>query len=183
MIDSPVPVKKRLPAWVILVVGVALLGFLIFLALGVNKGQQQSLTIGSQVNDFSLTPFDGTPVSLSDLHGKTVLINFWASWCTTCIDEAAILQQAWQQVSPDQQMVFIGVDYADTEPAARAYLQKYGITYTNAPDLRTALSQQFHITGVPETYLIDSNGHLVNIKIGPFESLDELITFLNQKQS
>jgi cytochrome c biogenesis protein CcmG/thiol:disulfide interchange protein DsbE len=183
MIDSSVSVKKRLPAWMILVAGVALLGFLIFLALGIVKSQQQSLTPGSQVSSFNFTSFDGNSVSLASLKGKTVLVNFWASWCTTCIDEAASLQTAWQQVSPDQQVVFIGVDYADTEPAAKTFLQKYGITYSNGPDLRSVLSQQFHITGVPETYLIDGNGSVIAVKIGPFESVDEIITFLNQKSS
>jgi cytochrome c biogenesis protein CcmG/thiol:disulfide interchange protein DsbE len=173
--------KKHLPIWVFILAGVILLGFLVLLATGLLLNRQQALTLGSRVEPFSVTSFDGTVISTADLHGKTVLLNFWASWCTTCVDEAAILEQAWRKVSPDQKIVFIGVDYADTEPAARAFLQKYGIDYTNAPDLRSALSQQFRITGVPETYLIGGDGTLSGIKIGPFTSLDELMTFLGQK--
>jgi Thiol-disulfide isomerase and thioredoxins len=183
MTDTPVSAKKHLPAWVILLAGVILVGFLVFLALGIGKSQQQSLVPGSQLSTFNFTTFAGDVYSLPQLKGKKVLVNFWASWCTTCVDEAAALQTVWGQISADQSVVFIGVDYADTEPAARAYLQKYGITYLNGPDLRSALSQQFHITGVPETYLIDENGRVIAVKIGPFESVDEILNFLNQKQS
>jgi cytochrome c biogenesis protein CcmG, thiol:disulfide interchange protein DsbE len=175
--------QKHLPVWVIFTAGVVLLGFLIFLALGIHFSQPQPLVLGNQVNHLNVTLFDGSSVSLSSLKGKTVLINFWASWCTTCIDEAAILEEGWQKVSPDKKIVFIGIDYADTEPAAKAFLKKYAVDYSNGPDLRSTLSQEFRITGVPETYLINGSGTLVGIKIGPFSSLDELMIFLNQKSS
>jgi cytochrome c biogenesis protein CcmG, thiol:disulfide interchange protein DsbE len=175
------PSKKSLPVWVIFIAGVALLGFLVFLVLGLVNSRQQSLALGSRIDDFTITTFDGKDVSLSSLHGKTVLVNFWASWCTTCIDEAPMLEEAWQKVESAGQVVFIGVDYADSQPAARAFLQKYSIDYMNGPDLGLSLSQQFHITGVPETYLIGGDGTLSAIKIGPFSSTDELLTFLDQK--
>ena len=182
---QPPPEKKekaaRLPAWVIFVAIVALLGFLIFLALGLVKSQNSTLTLGSEVPDFNVTTFDGKTASLSSFRGKTVVINFWASWCTTCMDEAAILQAGWNQVEPAGQVVFIGIDYADTEPAAKAYLQKYSISYLNGPDLQSKVSQLFHITGVPETYLVDADGILRGVKIGPFSSSDELTAFLDQK--
>jgi cytochrome c biogenesis protein CcmG/thiol:disulfide interchange protein DsbE len=173
--------KKKLPAWVIFLALVALLGFLIFLAMGLSKKQQQSLTLGSPVQDFSLTTFDGQPINLSDLQGKVVLVNFWASWCTTCTDESAFLEEAWQKVNADGKIVFIGVDYADTETAARAFIQKNGIGYMNGQDLRSEISQQFRISGVPETYLIDNQGTLQGIKIGPFSSIDEVLTFIDGK--
>jgi len=186
LIDSFSPpegqtIRKRLPIWVILAAGVILLSFLVLLVLGLQKSNVQTLTLGSKVADFKLTTFDGSQVTLKSLQGKTVLINFWASWCTTCIDEAAILQEGWQKVGLGGQIVFLGVDYADTEPAAKAFMQKYSISYLNGPDLRSALSQQFHISGVPETYLIDADGTLRGIKIGPFGSAEELSTFLEQK--
>lgn len=173
--------KKSMPVWVIFIAVVTLLGFLIFLVLGLVNSRQQSLTLGSRIDDFTITTFDGKDVSLGSLRGKTILVNFWASWCTTCIDEAPILEEAWQKIEPAGQVVFIGVDYADTQPAARVFLQKYSIDYMNGSDLGLSLSQQFHITGVPETYLISSDGTLNAIKIGPFSSIDELLTFLDQK--
>jgi cytochrome c biogenesis protein CcmG/thiol:disulfide interchange protein DsbE len=111
---------------------------------------------------------------LSDFRGKVVVLNFWASWCKPCEQEAAELEQAWQKYGAEGDVVFLGADYVDTEPEARIYLQKYGITYANGPDMGTKISQLFRIQGVPETYFIDQNGVLQYVKIGPFSSLDEI---------
>ncbi len=71
---------------------------------------------------------------------------------------------------PTDKVVFLGVDYVDTEPEARTYLTKFGISYPNGPDLQTRISQMFRISGVPETYIVDQNGKLVSSQIGPFTS-------------
>jgi cytochrome c biogenesis protein CcmG/thiol:disulfide interchange protein DsbE len=75
----------------------------------------------------------------------------------------------------DQGVVFLGVDYVDTETEARAYLAKFGITYPNGPDLGTRISQAFRTFGVPETYIIGPDGRLAAAKIGPYLSLDEIV--------
>ena len=75
--------------------------------------------------------------------------------------------------------MFLGVDYVDTEPQARAFLKKFGHTYPNGPDLRTAISQLFRIQGVPETYILDPDGTLEYVQIGPFESADEIRTLID----
>jgi cytochrome c biogenesis protein CcmG/thiol:disulfide interchange protein DsbE len=74
----------------------------------------------------------------------------------------------------DQGVVFLGVDYVDTETEARQYLEKFGITYPNGPDLGTRISQAFRIRGVPETYIAGPDGKLVAVKIGPYQSLSEI---------
>jgi cytochrome c biogenesis protein CcmG/thiol:disulfide interchange protein DsbE len=66
------------------------------------------------------------------------------------------------------------VDYVDTEPEAKASLAKFGITFPNGPDLGTKISQEFRIRGVPETYIIDKDGNLAYIQIGPFSSLQAI---------
>jgi len=103
-----------------------------------------------------------------------VVVNFWASWCKPCEQEAADLESAWQYYKPRGDVVFLGVDYVDTEPEAKAYLQKFNITYPNGPDLRTVASQAYRIGGVPETYIIDRNGKLAYAQIGPFSSLNSI---------
>jgi cytochrome c biogenesis protein CcmG/thiol:disulfide interchange protein DsbE len=110
-------------------------------------------------------------VKLSDFSGQVVVLNFWASWCKPCEQEAAELQEAWTIYEPTGQVVFIGADYVDTEPEARVYLQKYGITFSNGPDMGTRISQLFRIQGVPETYFIDKTGVLRYVQVGPFTSL------------
>ena len=71
-------------------------------------------------------------------------------------------------------MVFLGVDWTDTEPKAKAYLDKFNITYPNGPDLGTRISQAYRTTGVPETYIVDKDGNLAYVKLSPFESVGEI---------
>lgn len=172
----PVAQPRRLPVWVIVLAFVALLGFMALIGWGLNRSMRGSISSGDKVPAFSLTTFDGQPVDSSQFAGKVVLLNFWASWCKPCEQEAAELEQAWEAHSPSGQVVFLGADYVDTEPEARIYLQKFGITYANGPDMGTKISQLFRIQGVPETYFIDQQGVLQYVKIGPFDSIQEIST-------
>ena len=90
-----------------------------------------------------------------------------------------LCQEAWENYQPGGQVVFLGVDYVDTEPEAKGILEKYGTTYLNAPDLGTKVSQMFRIRGVPETYVIDRDGKLANIQIGPFSSTSEIKSIID----
>ena len=140
-------------------------GFLGLMAYGlvkVNRGPRQA----GLAPDFSLKGFDGQTVTLSQLRGHVVIVNFWASWCPPCREEAAYLEATWRDYQ-DRGVVFIGVDYVDTEAEALAYLEEFEITYFNGPDLGTRISQAYRIQGVPETFFIDRNGLLRGVKIGP----------------
>jgi cytochrome c biogenesis protein CcmG/thiol:disulfide interchange protein DsbE len=143
------------------------------LGFGLIRSQQGPIAVGSRAPDFVLTSFEGETHNTADLRGQVILINFWASWCQPCEEEAAFLEQVYQEYR-DQGVVFLGVDYVDTEPEARAYLARFAISYPNGPDLRTEISQAFRIRGVPETYIVDSQGTLVSRKIGPYASLGEI---------
>ncbi len=152
----------------------ALLVLLVVLALGLLNTQQGPVGEGQHVPSFTLTTFEGQQYNLVDLKGKVVVVNFWASWCKPCEQEAADLQAAWQFYEPRGDVIFLGVDYVDTEPQALSYLEKFQITYPNGPDLRTRISQAFRIRGVPETYFIDREGKLAFKQIGPFSSLAQI---------
>ncbi len=170
---------KRVPWGKILVWG----GFLVLLAIigiALVKTQRGGIAIGGKVPpDLTMTDFSGRTYRLGDLRGKVVLINFWASWCNTCKDEAVMLEQAWEQYKDRGDVVFLGLDYVDTDPDALAYIKKYGITYPNGPDKATRWAQTFHLRGVPETYIVDRNGRLAYKKIGPFQSLQEILSALS----
>ncbi len=167
--------SRRLPVWVIVLAFALLVGFMALIGWGLNRSMRGSIAIGDPVPNFSLTTFDQQQLSTSQFAGKVVLVNFWASWCKPCEQEAAELEEAYQHYKPGGEVVFIGLTYVDTEPNSLAYLQKYGITYPNGPDLATKTSQMFRVRGVPETFIIDRKGRLAYFKAGPFSSTDEII--------
>ncbi len=178
--------KRGVPLWVQIVVWIGLLGLLGLLAAGLLKAKNPILAVGSPVPDFSLTLFSGyeysnsLQVKLSEFKGRVVVVNFWASWCQPCRTEAAELETAWRSYADKGQVVFLGVDYVDTEPEARAYMSEFNLTYPNGPDLGTRISQIFNRNlGVPETYLIDPEGILRFIQIGPFQSVAEIQSIID----
>jgi cytochrome c biogenesis protein CcmG/thiol:disulfide interchange protein DsbE len=156
-----------------------LLALLVLLALGLSRSQKGPVSRGEQAPEFSLTTFSGEEIRMADLQGKVVVINFWASWCKPCEQEAADLEAAWRQYKPGGQVVFLGVDYVDTESEALGYLKKFDITYPNGPDLGTRISQAYRIRGVPETFFVDQAGKLVHFQKGPFSSLSQITAVID----
>lgn len=181
MTETSIPAPRRgVPIWAQIIIWVFLVGLLAIVALGLRRAQQGTVQPGQVIDNFTLPLFSGyeldgkNEVQFSDLRGKVVVINFWASWCKPCEQEAAELQQAWAEYEPTGKVVFLGIDYVDTEPEARVYLKKFGITFANGPDLATRISQYFRIKGVPETYFVDQDGVLQYVQVGPFSSIDQI---------
>ena len=94
------------------------------------------------------------------------MVNFWASWCAPCAEEAPDLQQAYENYR-DQGVTFLGVAYVDSEAKATAYIEQYGITYPNGPDLRSEISDAYNIRGVPETFIVNRDGEIVFFAMEP----------------
>ena len=165
---------RKFPLWGTVLAFTILAVFLVMIGLGLQRTQQGPIRIGQGVPPITLTTFGGEEISTTAMQGKIIVINFWASWCKPCEGEAADMEAVWKEYAPGGKVVFLGVDYVDTEPAARKYLDTFAISYPNGPDLGTRISQTFRITGVPETYFIDQNGKLVYAQKGPFGSQAEI---------
>ena len=181
--------KKGVPVWTQVLIWAFVVGLLALVAFGLKRAQNPMAIIGEEVPDFDLVyyegyEYNGTPqMKLSDLRGKVVLINIWASWCKPCEQEAPDLQEAWEFYKDSGDVVFVGVDYVDTPAGAEEYLTNFNITFPNAPDLKSNISSILNRQmGVPETYLIDREGILRNIKIGPFTSVDEIKSVIESVQ-
>lgn len=178
--SSGLPERRGVPIWAQVLIWAALVGLLVVVGIGLRRTQQGTVQPGELIPDFTLKLYSGyehksqAEVRLSDFRGQVVVLNFWASWCKPCEQEAAELQEASEYYGESGKAIFIGVDYVDTEPAARTYLKKFGVTYPNGPDLGTRISQMFRIKGVPETYFIDQAGVLQYVKVGPFSSTAEI---------
>lgn len=160
------PVQQRaVNAWRFILIGVPLL-FLAFLALRLYQTNTSEQRAAGEAPPFVFTSFGGETISLEDLRGKGVVLNFWASWCDPCRAEAALLEATWRS-EKENGIVFIGLDYLDQEPAAKAYLAEYDITYANGPDLKSKAARLYGIKGVPETFFIDPEGKIVHMITGP----------------
>lgn len=151
---------------------IGLLAILGWRLVKVNSGQVSS----GKAPDFTITSFEGETITLSELRGQVVIINFWASWCPPCREEAPYLEATWRKYK-DQGVIFIGVDYVDTESKALAYIDEFDITYFNGPDVGTRISHDYNMQGVPETFYVAKNGDLHGLKVGPLfpPELDEVI--------
>lgn len=162
--ETPPPRKGLGLAHIILLVGVLVVVAIFGLALA-RKNQTQP-TAGP-APDFTLTTLDGGQVKLSSLKGRVVVVNFWASWCGPCREEAPVLEQVWQKYK-DKDVVVVGVAYTDTEKNAKAYLQQFNNTYPNGLDIGTKISEMYNIQGVPETFIIDREGNVARFFKVPF---------------
>jgi cytochrome c biogenesis protein CcmG/thiol:disulfide interchange protein DsbE len=160
------------------------LGILALLTLFVwGLGRRAATNVGvvqtalREAPSFQLDLFDGTSTSLESFKGTPVLVNFWASWCIPCEDEAPALESAAQRYKGKVQ--FIGVDVQDAEPEARQFLRRYGVTYANGPDRTGSVSIDYGMAGVPETYFISPDGHIRRKWAGPLTSA-QLYQFLTE---
>jgi cytochrome c biogenesis protein CcmG, thiol:disulfide interchange protein DsbE len=123
---------------------------------------------------FALERLDGKgELQLASLRGKTVVLNFWASWCGPCKDEAPLLQQAHERWR-GKDVVFVGVDVKDFRGDARQFLARYDVSYPNVYDGKGSTVGRYGVTGFPETYFIDASGRVRYRIAGPVADAAEL---------
>ena len=135
---------------------------LVFLAIfWVYLAHQASRPVpGSRAPEFTAAYLDKPgELSLSSLRGKPVLLNFWASWCVPCRDEAALLEDAHRQY--EGRVAFVGIDTRDSRTDAQKFLDEFGVTYPQLFDEGERLNTQYGLTGQPESFFIDQNGIVV----------------------
>ena len=178
--------RLRLAGQVVAVATVAAL--LVLLGWKLTRGESEvtsELGRGGtpQAPAFTLERLDGKgDLALDSYRGKTVVLNFWASWCGPCRDEAPLLEEAadrWRA----KDVAFVGVDVKDFRGDARAFLARYGVTYPNVYDGKGSTIGRYGVTGYPETYFIDADGRVRWRIAGPIEDADEIDDGIRRAQS
>ena len=140
----------------------ALLGILGFRLLN-QDGNGNAKVPFSQPPNFTLNLFDGygwegkNEIGPAAAKGQILVVNFWASWCLPCRDEAPVLQKLSQEYAA-QGVIFLGVAYQDRQEDSLAFLKRFGITYPNGPDTTGEISIEYGTTGIPETWFIGADG-------------------------
>jgi cytochrome c biogenesis protein CcmG/thiol:disulfide interchange protein DsbE len=179
--------------WILLAAGLpvlALLGLLGWGSLksssgpagvGVNRDFGQVDVTARPAARFTLESMDGGTLDLADLQGKVVLVDFWASWCTPCRQEAPVLRQVYQEYA-DQPVEFVGVNIWDRREDAFQYTDTFDIPYPNGIDESGSIAIDYGVRGIPEKFFIDSTGVVRRKYVGPMHAdtlraaLDELLT-------
>jgi cytochrome c biogenesis protein CcmG, thiol:disulfide interchange protein DsbE len=137
--------------------------------------QNQTQPTDGTAPDFTFTTFDDQTMRLSDLRGEIVVLNFWGSWCTPCRAEAPDLQRVHERYS-DEGVRLLGITYIDEPDDSLEFIEEFGLTYTNAPDLRSDVSDLYNIEGAPETFVIDRDGEVFHHYLGAVD--DETLSTL-----
>ncbi len=122
--------------------------------------------VGQPAPDFRLPLLDGGDFALREARGDVIVLNFWASWCPPCKDEKPALQAVWETYRA-QGVQFVGVAYQEQTETTRAALAEFGTTYPVGLDTGERVADLFGITGIPETFVIDREGNVAYIHIGP----------------
>jgi cytochrome c biogenesis protein CcmG/thiol:disulfide interchange protein DsbE len=135
------------------------------------QGSGNKAKIGKTAPDFSLRRIDepGT-LQLASLRGKVVVLNFWASWCFPCNQEAPALEAATKKWG--NRVIVLGVDVNDPVGDARKFARKYRLSYPLVHDNHNVTSPTYGLTGLPETFFIDRDGKLVVHVAGQVEAAD-----------
>jgi cytochrome c biogenesis protein CcmG, thiol:disulfide interchange protein DsbE len=150
---------KRLGRWLVPLSALPVLALLAY-GFSVNPRDIPSPLVGRPAPAFALETFDGASLTLAMHRGKVVVVNFWASWChPACYEEAPVLERNWRGYR-DRGVVVLGVDIQDRRPAAEKFIRDFGLTFPNAQDVSGAVSVDYGVYGVPETFFVDRHGRI-----------------------
>lgn len=133
----------------------------------------QGTQVGDLAPDFQLLTLDQEPVSLGDLRGNPVVLNFWASWCPPCVSEMPFLQEIHEEYS-EEGLMLLAINVRESQSKVEEFVQSKNLSFPVLLDTEGEVSQQYSIRYLPTTFFIDGDGIIQEKKIGPFISKAEI---------
>ena len=163
--------KQKIELWAQIIVFLAVTIAIVLFALIKNNSTPNSaptsgLEEGLAAPDFTFPGIDGTEVSLSDFKGKVVLVNIWATWCKPCVDEMPSMEKLYRKFKGQNfEILAVSIDEAGRDTVA-PFMNKYKLTFPALIDSKGTIKSLYGATGVPESFIVDKNGILVNKIVG-----------------
>ena len=138
------------------------------------------LTTGmSPAPDFALQDLEGQTVTLSDLRGSPVMLNFWATWCGPCRHEMPFIQQIYEEWL-DKGLVLLTINLRETPAKVEEFMQSNGLSFPALLDRDGSVSLEYNVSGIPTTFFIDKDGIIQEKRIGSFSSAAEIEDYLDE---
>jgi len=199
MEQEPIRMETNRPAkvigWVALAVLVILTGWLVYLRLGAPSSDQTASGI-SEVDrlhyavgilkvpevpvptNAALHDLDGNSLRLSDLKGKIVFLNFWATWCPACRSERPAMEKLHQRLK-EKDFVMVAVSMQEASERVKGYFESHNLTFTGLLDQEGEVSNQFGIISIPTTYILNREGAVIGKAVGAreWDSRDSVAVF------
>lgn len=161
--------RKRIDYRAIILIVPAVIAIVVLFSLKRNNSYLKfsPLEPGRPAPNFTLPGLDGKMISLSDYKGHVVLVNIWATWCPPCVDEMPSMEKLYQELKDENfEILAISID-APGENAVSPFMKKYNLSFPALIDPDGTIKTLYQTTGVPESFIINKDGILIEKIIGP----------------
>jgi cytochrome c biogenesis protein CcmG, thiol:disulfide interchange protein DsbE len=164
---------KKLLATLLLL---GLVGYGLWQVMATNNEKPTGLAIGNAAPDFELKTLDGKSIRLSELQGKKVILNFWATWCPPCQAEMPEMQNFYEKYNKDVEVLAVNLTSQDSRDKVDSFIKEYGLTFPVVLDEEGDVLKLYKISPIPTSYIIDSEGIIRDKYVGPM-TYDQMVEF------
>ena len=161
------PNRQTIIVVILMLVGMGVIVLLQTKNSSIDISDFSRVSAGNPAPDFTLSSIDGQTVSLADYRGKVVLLNIWATWCPPCVEEMPSMEKLHQTIDRESfKILAVSIDTSG-EKTVNPFMKKHKLTFTTLIDTEGTIKKQYQTTGVPESFIIDKNGMIVEKVVGP----------------
>ena len=147
---------------------------LVLLVTGCSTGSESlGARVGEPAPDFQLQSLDGQTISLGNLRGKPVLINFWATRCPSCVSEMPYIQEIYEEWS-NEGLVVLAIDIGESSSKVEEFMQNHNLSFIVLLDTKQDVAQRYNFQYIPTTFFIDEDGIIQEKVIGPFQNKTQI---------